>query len=49
VTDWHGQGPVNLPGIRVERTGARIVFTLALEIEHREGDVNPDEHEPDRH
>lgn len=48
VTDWHGQGPVSLPGIRVERTGARIVFTLALEIEHLEGDVTPDEHEPDR-
>ena len=50
VTDWHGQGPVHLPGIRVERTGARIVFRLALENEHLDGDVagRNDDHEPDR-
>jgi len=29
VTAWHGQGPVHLPGIRVERTAGRIVFTAA--------------------
>lgn len=29
VTDWHGQGAVHLPGIRVERTAGRIVFTAA--------------------
>jgi tRNA(Ile)-lysidine synthase len=29
VTDWHGQGPVHLPGIRVERAGARIVFSAS--------------------
>lgn len=28
VTDWHGQGAVHLPGIRVERTVGSIVFTL---------------------
>ncbi|WP_165063311.1 tRNA lysidine(34) synthetase TilS [Marisediminicola senii] len=27
VTDWHGQGPLDLPGIRVERRGGRIVFS----------------------
>lgn len=29
VTDWHGQGPLDLPGIRVERAGGLIVFTAA--------------------
>lgn len=29
VTDWHGQGPVHLPGIRVERAAGLIVFALA--------------------
>jgi tRNA(Ile)-lysidine synthase len=29
ATDWHGQGAVHLPGIRVERTAGRIVFTAA--------------------
>lgn len=29
ATDWHGQGPVHLPGIRVERTAGRIVLTAA--------------------
>jgi tRNA(Ile)-lysidine synthase len=27
VTDWHGQAALDLPGIRVERQGALIVFT----------------------
>lgn len=27
VTDWHGQGPLDLPGVRVERRGGLIVFT----------------------
>jgi tRNA(Ile)-lysidine synthase len=52
VTDWHGQGAVHLPGIRVERAGARIVFTLALENEHLDGDSTVagrhDDHAPDR-
>ena len=26
VTDWHGQGPVSLPGITVERTGGALHF-----------------------
>lgn len=29
VTDWHGQGPVDLPGIRVVRAGGRLRFTGA--------------------
>ena len=29
VTDWKGQGPVHLPGIRVERRGGRVVFSAA--------------------
>jgi tRNA(Ile)-lysidine synthase len=29
VGDWHGQGAVHLPGIRVERLGGRIRFTAA--------------------
>jgi tRNA(Ile)-lysidine synthase len=29
VTDWHGQGPVHLPGVRVERAGPRLMFTAA--------------------
>ncbi len=48
VTDWHGQGPVHLPGVRVERAGARIVFSLALENEHVPDERLPDDHEPDR-
>lgn len=27
VTDWHGQGPLDLPGIRVERQAGLILFT----------------------
>ncbi len=27
VTDWSGQGPIDLPGCRAQRTGARLVFT----------------------
>ena len=27
VVDWHGQGPVDLPGSRVERLGRRLRFT----------------------
>ena len=27
VTDWHGQGPLHLPGIRVERLGGLLVFS----------------------
>ncbi|MFZ2963656.1 MAG: tRNA lysidine(34) synthetase TilS, partial [Rhodoglobus sp.] len=27
VTDWHGQGPVDVPGIRVERHGALLLFS----------------------
>ncbi len=29
ATDWHGQGPVHLPGIRVERVGGQLVFVAA--------------------
>jgi tRNA(Ile)-lysidine synthase len=27
VTDWHGQGPIDVPGIRVSRQGGLLVFT----------------------
>lgn len=27
VTDWSGQGPIDLPGCRAHRSGGRIVFT----------------------
>ncbi len=26
VTDWHGQGPIDVPGVRVARTGGMIEF-----------------------
>jgi len=29
VTDWRGQGPIDLPGCRAQRLGARLVFTAA--------------------
>jgi len=29
VTDWHGQGPLDLPGVRVVRADGRIEFTAA--------------------
>ncbi|HEU4850069.1 MAG TPA: TilS substrate-binding domain-containing protein, partial [Terrimesophilobacter sp.] len=29
VTDWHGQGELHLPGIRVVRQGALLVFSAA--------------------
>ncbi|MFT4123962.1 MAG: ATP-binding protein, partial [Microbacteriaceae bacterium] len=37
VTDWHGQGPVDLPGIRVDRRSGRIhlVSTRAGELTGR--------------
>jgi tRNA(Ile)-lysidine synthase len=30
VTDWHGQGAVHLPGVRVERHGHLLVFSSAM-------------------
>lgn len=27
VTDWHGQGPIDLPGLQATRAGARVVFS----------------------
>ena len=29
ITDWHGQGEVHVPGIRVERQGAHLVMTAS--------------------
>lgn len=29
VTDWRGQGPIDLPGCRARRVGARVEFTAA--------------------
>ncbi|KQO63778.1 tRNA lysidine(34) synthetase TilS [Curtobacterium sp. Leaf261] len=34
VTDWSGQGPLDLPGVRVERVGGRIAFA-ATPTPHR--------------
>jgi tRNA(Ile)-lysidine synthase len=31
VTDWHGQGPLNLPGVRVERQGGLLLFSANQE------------------
>ncbi len=31
ITDWRGQGPLHLPGIRVERHGQRLVFSAATQ------------------
>lgn len=31
ITDWHGQKPIDLPGVKVERLGSLIVFTARLE------------------
>ncbi len=31
VTDWSGQGPIDLPGCRARRSGGRLVFTSAGE------------------
>jgi tRNA(Ile)-lysidine synthase len=33
VTDWHGQGPLHLPGVRVMRGDGRITFTQAPDAE----------------
>ena len=27
VTDWHGQGPIDLPGVRASRSGDRLAFS----------------------
>ena len=27
ITDWHGQKPLDLPGVRVERQGGLLIFT----------------------
>ena len=29
VTDWHGQGPINVPGATVERIAGRLEFRAA--------------------
>ncbi len=29
VTDWHGQGPLDLPGVKVRRDGGMLVFASA--------------------
>jgi tRNA(Ile)-lysidine synthase len=34
VTDWSGQGPIDVPGIRVSRNGGRLVFTAADTLPH---------------
>jgi tRNA(Ile)-lysidine synthase len=39
VTDWHGQGPIDAPGISVARAGGRIEFR-AKSDEHRENQAD---------
>ncbi len=39
ATEWRGQGPIDLPGIRVERTAGRLFFGAAGRDEH---DDEPD-------
>jgi tRNA(Ile)-lysidine synthase len=43
VTDWHGQGPLDLPGIKVERAGGRIHF-VSTEAGELTGVKPPSEH-----
>ena len=37
VTDWHGQGPVDVPGIEVARAGGRIEFRARRSEEEHDG------------
>jgi tRNA(Ile)-lysidine synthase len=37
VTDWHGQGPLDVPGISVVRAGGRIEFRARVAEEHADG------------
>jgi tRNA(Ile)-lysidine synthase len=37
VTDWHGQGPLDVPGISVARAGGRIEFRARTAEEHADG------------
>ncbi len=32
VTDWRGQGPIDLPGCRAAREGTRLVFTTRMPV-----------------
>jgi tRNA(Ile)-lysidine synthase len=34
VTEWKGQGPIDVPGIRVSRNGGRLIFTAAESLAH---------------
>jgi tRNA(Ile)-lysidine synthase len=34
VTEWKGQGPIDVPGIRVSRNGGRLVFTATGSLAH---------------
>ena len=36
VTDWHGQGPIDLPGVMAARIGRSIVFTAPERDARRE-------------
>jgi tRNA(Ile)-lysidine synthase len=37
VTDWHGQGPLDVPGISVARADGRIEFRAGVAEEHADG------------
>ncbi len=34
VTHWHGQKPVDLPGVRVSREGSLLVFRSSRNADH---------------
>jgi tRNA(Ile)-lysidine synthase len=36
VTDWHGQGALDLPGVRVERQGGLLLFSSNQRSSHKE-------------
>jgi tRNA(Ile)-lysidine synthase len=37
VTDWHGQGPIDVPGVRVARVGGMIEFRARIAEEYADG------------
>jgi tRNA(Ile)-lysidine synthase len=41
VTDWRGQGPIDVPGISVTREGALLVFT-ARAHDQADAELRPD-------
>ena len=42
VTDWRGQGPIDLPGVTARREGARLVFASAEASAEADTDMSTD-------